>query len=189
MDKIVDLIASMVSPGKTWGCFFRKTLSTLLVASIGAYGFNTYQRLERSHWEDLPLHTAVMERDLKERISKYLQLLVSADESLKSVWLYSWPDARTLIATAHAGNHINPLPLGYFLGSDAAHVGELLMGQCVCLKRPNKKLLACPIMAENDAWGVILFEHELGTKRPDNYKAVYVALAHKLTNLIYNYHD
>jgi len=189
MDKIVDLIASMVSPGKTWGCFFRKTLSTILVASIGAYGFNTYQRLERSHWEDLPLHTAVTEGDIEERVSKYLQLLVSADGSLKSVWLYSWPDARTLIAVAHAGNHTNPLPLGYFLRSDANLVGELVMEQCACLDRPGKKLLACPIIAENDTWGVLLFEHEIGTDRPDGYKSVYVALAHKLANLIYHNHD
>jgi len=189
MDKIVDLIASMVSPGKTWGCFFRKTLSTLLVASIGAYGFNTYQRLERSHWEDLPLHTAVKEGDIEERVSKYLQMLVTADASLKSVWLYSWPDARTLIAVSHAGNHADPLPLGYFLRSDSTVVGELAMGQCSCLKRPHKKLLACPIIAENDSWGAIIFEHEIGTDRPDNYKAVYVALSHKLANIIYNNHD
>ena len=108
MDKVLDIIASMVSPGKTWGCFYRKTLSTLLVAAIGAYGFNVYQRLERSHWEDLPLHTAVTEGDIEGRVRRYLQLLVAADDSLKSVWLYSWPDARTLIAVAHEGNPTNP---------------------------------------------------------------------------------
>jgi hypothetical protein len=189
LEKIVDLIASMVSPGKTWGCFFRKTLSTILVASIGAYGFNTYQRLERSHWEDLPLHTAIKEGDIEERVSRYLQLSVNADKSLKSVWLYSWPDARTLIAVAHAGNHTNPLPLGYFLRIDSDTVGELVMEQCACLKRPGKKLLACPIIAENDAWGVVVFEHEIGTDRPNGYKSVYVALAHKLANLIYLNHD
>jgi GAF domain-containing protein len=189
MDKIVDLIASMVSPGKSWGCFFRKTLSTILVASIGAYGYTTYQRLERSHWEDLPLHTAVNEGDIEDRVKKYLQILVSADPSLKSVWLYSWPDARTLIAVAHAGTHRDPLPLGYFLRSDADLVGQLVMEQCACLKRPDKKLLACPIIAENDAWGVLVFEHTVGTDRPSNYKAVYVALSHKLANIIYNNHD
>ena len=189
MEKIVDLIASMVSPGKTWGCFFRKTLSTILVASIGAYGFTTYQRMQRSHWEDLPLHTAVTEGDIEERVNKYLQLLVAADPSLLSVWLYSWPDARSLIAVAHAGNHSNPLPLGYFLRIDSDTVGELVMEACACLNRPCKKLLACPIIAENDAWGVVVFEHEIGTDRPTDYKTVYVALAHKLANLIYHNHD
>tara|TARA_R110001592_G_scaffold176077_1_gene415506 strand:- start:2519 stop:3091 length:573 start_codon:yes stop_codon:yes gene_type:complete len=189
MEKIVDLIANMVSPGKTWGGFFRKTLSTILVASIGAYGYTTYQRAERSHWEDLPLHTAVKEGDIEGRVSTYLQLLASADAALKSVWLYSWPDARTLIAVAHAGNHSNPLPLGYFLRTDSDLVGELVMGQCACLKRPDTKLLACPIIAENDTWGVVVFEHETGNRRQDNYKSVYMALAHKLANLIYHDHD
>lgn len=189
MDKIVDLIASMVSPGKTWGYFFRKTLSTILVVSIGAFGFNTYQRLERSHWEDLPLHTAIKEGGKEERVNKYLQALVSSDDSLKSVWLYSWPDARTLLAVAHAGHHIDPLPLGYFLGVDAPTVGELVLGRCDCLGRPNRSILACPIITENDSWGVIVFEHNSESHRPDNYKSIYVALAHKLANLIYHNDD
>lgn len=190
MDKVIDLIASMVSPGKTWGCFFRKTLSTLLVASIGAYGFNAYQRMERSHWESLPLHTAVQEDNVSANVQKYLDRLIRADPDLKSVWLYSWPDARSLIAVAHAGHHVDPLPLGYFLLNDAGDVGELSMGQCTCLDRPGKNLLACPIMAENDAWGMILFVKEADTKQPPNYHSVYVALAHKLSNIIYhNHHD
>ena len=189
MDKVIDLIASMVSPGKTWGCFFRKTLSTLLVATIGAYGFNTYQRVERTHWESLPLHTAVLEGDVSSNVQTYLDRLKQSDPSLKSVWIYSWPDARSLIPVAHAGNHINPLPLGYFIAEDVRTVGELVLAQCSCMKRPNVKLLACPIIAENDAWGVIVFEHEPGTDRPDGYKSVYAALAHKLSHIIYHNHD
>ena len=189
MDKVIDLIASMVSPGKTWGCFFRKTLSTLLVASIGAYGFNAYQRMERSHWESLPLHTAVKEGDVSANVQTYLDRLKQADPSLKAVWLYSWPDARSFIPVAHSGNHINPLPLGYFLLRDRVVIGDLALAQCSCLKRPEKKLLACPIIAENDAWGVIVFEHEPGTERPNGYKSVYAALAHKLSHIIYHDHD
>ncbi len=190
MDKIVDLITSMVSPGKTWGCFFRKTLSTLLVASIGAYGFNTYQRLERSHWEDLPLHTAVKAGNISDQVDSYLTKLIESDPSLLSVWLYSWPDARTLIPVNHAGEHNNPLPLGYFLQTDSRVIGELALQHCSCLDRPGLKLLACPIFVENDAWGMILFSHKMGTDRPDGYKYVYAALAHKLSNIIYHkYHD
>ena len=188
MDRVIDLIASMVSPGKTWGCFFRKTLSTLLVASIGAYGFNVYQRMERSHWEDLPLHTAIEKGDISREVEEYLTKLLQSNPDLNSIWVYSWPDARSLIPVTHAGNHINPLPLGYFLLSDAEEVGDLVLAQCSCLERPGKKLLACPIIAENDAWGVIVFEHKLGTKREHGYKHVYAALAHKLSQIIYN-HD
>jgi len=189
MDKVIDLIASMVSPGKTWGCFFRKSLSTLLVASIGAYGFNAYQRLERTHWEDLPLHTAIVEGDIAAEVQQYLESLKRSDPSLRSVWLYSWPDSRSLIPVSHAGNHVNPLPLGYFLLKDREVIGDLVLAECSCLKRPGKKLLACPIFAENDAWGVIVFEHEPGVDRPDGYKSVYAALAHKLSHIIYHNHD
>ena len=188
MDKVLDIIAQMISPGKTWGCFFRKTLSTLLVASIGAYGFNAYQRLERSHWEDLPLHTAITEGDISKQVQQYLDGLKIADSSLRSIWLYSWPDARSLIPVAHAGHHINPLPLGYWLLSDSDSVGEMVLGTCSCLDRAGKKLLACPIITENDAWGVVVFEHEPGTERLPGYKNIYAALAHKLSHIIYH-HD
>ena len=185
-EKVIDLISQIVSPGKTWGCFFRKTLSTLLVASIGAYGFNAYQRLERSHWEDLPLHTAIAEGDIASEVQTYIDNLITQDPSLKSIWVYSWPDARSLITVANSGDPVNPLPLGYFLRSDSEPVGTLVFEECACLKRPNKKLLACPIMASNDAWGVVVFEHKAGIDRPDNYKNSYAALTHKLSNLIYH---
>jgi len=181
-EKFFDLISQMVSPGKTWGCFFRKTLSTLLVASIGAYGFNAYQRLERSHWEDLPLHTAISEGDIALEVQKYLDRLVQADPGLESVWLYSWPDARSLIPTLHAGNHVNPLPLGYFWVEDYKEVGALAMERCVQLER-KLHLIACPIIAENDAWGVVVF-HINGNKT-DHWRSVYQAFTHKLSNLIY----
>ncbi len=189
MDKVLDIIASMISPGKTWGCFYRKTLSTILVASIGVYGFNVYQRHERVHWENLPLHTAITEGDISERVQGYLDRLKQTDEGIKSIWIYSWPDSRSLIPVAHTGHHINPLPLGYFLRTDVTTVGELVLNFCSCLKRPGKKLLACPIITENDTWGVIVFEHELGTERPSGYKVIYAALSHKLSNIIYHNHD
>ena len=53
------------------------------------------------------------------------------------------------------------------------------------MNRPSRKLLACPIFIANDAWGMILFEHKIGSDRPEGYKNVYAALAHKLANLIY----
>ena len=187
--EFIKLLEQIISPQKNWGCWTRKALSTVLAMSVGVMGFNAYERLQRSHWEDLPLHTAILEGNVSVEVQEYLDKLVKADPSLKSVWLYSWPDARSLIAVAHAGHHINPLPLGYFLLTDAEEVGDLVMGQCSCMDRPGLKLLACPIVAENDSWGVILFEHEIGTERPDNYKAVYVALAHKLSNIIYHNHD
>ena len=91
------------------------------------------------------------------QVQQYLDGLIRADPNLSSVWVYSWPDARTLIPVAHAGFHVNPLPLGYFWVTDYKEVGGLVMERCVEMDR-LKHLVACPIMAENDAWGVAVFE-------------------------------
>ena len=121
-------------------------------------------------------------------MQKYLDGLKRADNGLRSIWLYSWPDARSLIPVAHAGGHVNPLPLGYWIISDSDTVGEIVLGSCSCIDRPGRKLLACPIVTENDAWGVVVFEHETGSERLPGYKNIYAAFAHKLSHIIYN-HD
>ena len=60
------------------------------------------------------------------------------------------------------------------------------MERCVEMDRPGH-LVACPIMAENDAWGVDVFELK---ERPENYwRSVYAALTHKLSHIIYHDHD
>ena len=181
--KAFKLLNKIVDPGHDWGHFLRKSLSILLVAGIGAYGFNTYQRLQHSYWEDLPLHTAIDRDDKKEKVQKYLNRLIQADPNLESVWLYSWPDARSLIAVASAGNHINPLPLGYFWVEDYKEVGKLVMEQCAQMNRPDK-IIMCPIMASNDAWGAIAFK--IKGDAPNHWRAVYASLAHKLSHLIYD---
>ena len=182
MDKALDIVASMVSPGKTWGCFFRKTLSTLLVAAIGAYGFNTYRRFEAKTFEALDLHEAVLVRGLPEKVQDNLDGLMRRNPDLKSVWLYSWYDGRNVLPVAHAGSHLDPFPLGYFTKEHALQIGRLVLGQCTAIDM----LIACPIMADNDAYGVLMFEHDPATKYISPNLA---AIAHKLTILIYHNHD
>ena len=99
------LFTSIVSPGKTWGSFARKTLSMLLAADIGAYTFDRYEHMNRSHWEDLPLHTAIEVDDKRQRSQQYLDSLMRAHQGdIKGIWVYSWPDARTLIPVIHSGH-------------------------------------------------------------------------------------
>ena len=186
MDEAFKFLTTMASPGKTWGCFFRKSLSTLLVACIGAYGFNQYKNMSRSHWEDLPLDTAIDKGNIKGEVQKYLDGLIRADQNLYSVWVYSWPDARTLIPVASSGLHVNPLSLGYFLVEDYKEVGALVMERCVELNRPMH-LVACPIIAENDAWGVAVFN--LKDEKQNHWRSVYAALTHKISHIIYHDHD
>ena len=184
--EFIKLLEQIISPQKTWGCWSRKALSTLIAMSVGVMGFNAYERLQRSHWEDLPLHTAISKGDIAEEVQSYLDGLIRADQNLSSVWIYSWPDARTLIPVANAGFHVNPLPLGYFWVDDYKEVGGLVMERCVEMNRP-RHLVACPIMAENDAWGVAVFE--LKEHKADHWRSVYSALTHKLSHIIYHDHD
>ena len=182
MDKVIDLIASMVSPGKTWGCFFRKTLSTLLVAAIGAYGFNSYRSWQNQTFEALDLHDAVVERGLPEKIQENLEGLLRRNPQLKAVWLYSWYDGRNMIPVDRAGVGKDPFPLGYFTKDHALQIGKLVLGECTSIG-PD---VFCPIMADNDAYGVLIFVPEEGNLKPTTNLS---ALAHKLTILIYHDHD
>ena len=184
--EFIKLLEQIVSPGKTWGCWARKALSTVLAAGVGVVGFNAYERLQRSHWEDLPLHTAITKDGKAFQVQQYLDGLLRADQNLESVWVYSWPDARTLQPVAHAGFHVNPLPLGYFWVTDYKEVGALVMEKCTELNR-HLHLVACPIMAENDAWGVAVFN--LKERKQDHWRSVYAALTHKLSHIIYHDHD
>ena len=46
-----------------------------MVACIGAYAVNRYEHFNRSHWEDLPLHTAI-ELATEGEAQKYLDNLM-----------------------------------------------------------------------------------------------------------------
>ena len=186
MEELAKLFRAIVNPGKDWPEFSRKILSTLLVASLGAYGFSQYRDITESHWEKLPLHVAIEEDNRKNEAQSYLDNLMRAHEDkLKGVWVYSWPDARTLIPVIHSGHQRDPMPIGYFQIQDATSVGQLVMERCAEIERLETKLTACPIMAENDAWGVVIFEAKGDTNRHHGWQSIYAALTHKLSHIIY----
>jgi hypothetical protein len=185
VDKFLNLIEKLIVPEKTWGGFLRKTISTLLVASISVVGFTQYRDHQRSHWEELPLHTAIKANDRIEPQSRhFLETVVRTNPHVDSIWLYSWPDARNLHPVLHSGSSEDPIPLGYFLTEDYAEIGLLVMEQCTPLKR-NQRLYACPIVTENDSWGVVVF---ILNKDCDKLFGEMSALSHKLSNIIYQNH-
>ena len=184
MKELIKLIEEIIGPENSWSKFARKFISVILTFSLGGVVWTEYQKIQRSGWEDLPLHTAINKGTIAKQVQDYLnRLLRMRTGELKSIWLYSWPDARTLIAVANAGDATNPLPLGYFQDSDAPQVGQLVMDQCTEIMRGNKNLVACPIVAENDSWGVIVFE----CHTPCTVQEIiqYKSFAHKLSHLIY----
>ena len=86
--EFIKLLEQMVSPGKTWDCWARKALSTLLAAACGVLAFQGYERLQRSHWEDLPLHTAIQKEGVAEQVQLYLDRLVREHgDHLEAVWV------------------------------------------------------------------------------------------------------
>ena len=85
--EFIKLLEQIISPQKSWGCWARKALSTMIAVGVGAYGFNVYERLQRSHWEDLPLHTAISADGKAEQVQSYLDGLIRADSNLISVGL------------------------------------------------------------------------------------------------------
>ena len=87
--EFIKLLEQVISPQKTWGCWTRKALSTLIAMGVGVMGFNAYERLQRSHWEDLPLHTAISVDGKAEQVQTYLDGLIRADQNLASVWVLS----------------------------------------------------------------------------------------------------
>ena len=186
MEEALKLLNTLFSPTNSWGNFVRKSLTTVLVASIGAYAYNRYEYATRSSWEDLPLHTAIEEGNRKEKAQEYVNdMMREYQTSINSIWVYSWPDARNLLPVIQSGHHANPLPLNYFQMQDATAIGQLALEQCAEVDRPNRSLIACPIIAANDAWGVTIFEIKEGVDRPDYWRSTFGALTHKLSNFIY----
>ena len=183
VDKILNLIEKLIVPEKTWGGFLRKSISTVLVASLSVCGYNLYRNHERSHWELLPLHTAIEQRsDIKPNVRLYIDTIVRTNPHVDGVWVYSWPDARNLLPVIHSGSSEDPIPLGYFLVEDYMEVGLMSMEQCTSLQR-NSLLYACPIVAENDSWGVVVF---VLNKDSINLIGEMAALAHKISTIIYH---
>ena len=180
--EFIKLLEQIISPQKTWACWSRKTISAVLAASIGAYGFNAYREYQAQSFEALDLHEAVVERGLPEKVQANLESLLRLNPRLASVWLYSWYDGRNMLPVQHAGHGADPFPLGYFTQEHALQIGKLVLGQCVTIDLN----VMCPIMADNDAYGVLIFVPESGALRSNTNLQ---AFAHKLTILIYHDHD
>ena len=187
---LVELLKFELSPEKDWQTFIRKVLSTFIFMIVAVFSVDQYRSFTADGWEDRPLHNRIDRGDTKSDVIKYLEVVFRRHQShLSSIWVYSWPDARTLIPVAHVGSPVNPIPLGYFTVNDSGAVGAMVMEQCAILEQTYSNLIACPIFAENDAWGVIVFVCEHPDKAPHDWRNMFRSLAHKLSHIIYQTND
>lgn len=187
-----DLVRMELSPEKDWSTYLRKILSTIVLTTVLIFGVETYKSFTtpEDSWEDRPLHTRIKKGNIRADVIKYLEVVFRQNQRhLNSIWVYSWPDARTLIPVAHVGSPNNPIPLGYFTVNDSGAVGAMVMEQCAILERAYDNLIACPIFAENDAWGVVVFVCDDPDHAPYDWKNMFRSLAHKLSHVIYQTND
>lgn len=188
---LADLLKFELGPEKDWQTFLRKVLSTILLAGCLSFGINEWQSFNDTEgWSDRPLHTRIERPGVKDSVIKYLNIVYEQHSNhLQSIWVYSWPDARTLLPVAHVGNPTDPIPVGYFTVKDAGAVGAMVFEQCATLERYNNHLIVCPIFAENDAWGVVVFVCDSPEQAPHDWRNMFRSLAHKLSHIIYQTHD
>ena len=187
---LVDLLKFELSPEKDWQTFLRKVLSTFVFMAVAVLSVDQYRSFTADGWEDRPLHTRIERGDTRSDVIKYLEVVFKQHQKhLSSIWVYSWPDARTLIPVSHVGMPVNPIPLGYFTVNDSGAVGAMVMEQCAILERTYDSLIACPIFAENDAWGVVVFVCNNPEEAPKDWRNMFRSLAHKLSHVIYKEND
>ena len=158
VQSLVDLLKSVFKPESDWQQFARKIIGILLSAGLGTLLWTLYLSPEVNLGEQTVAEILSTDSDKRERVKDLLNNLEDNNDRIKSVWLYSWPDARNLVPVMYAGDSVNPLPLGVFRNSDQFPVGSYVLEQCTPLDRrfPNH---TCPISGFQDAWGILVVRY------------------------------
>ena len=161
MKEFASLFRYVIAPERDWASFVRKLVSVLLCASLGALAFGMYSdHTKPKQLGELPVLTILeKERDKKEVIRRLMESILRSDENIKSVWLYSWPDALQLLPVMHVGDSIDPLPSGSLQRGDEYAIGAFLFGDCVEINR-NFNNFSCPINGFQDSWGVLVVNYD-----------------------------
>ena len=187
MGDIVKLIKEFLKPSAGWGPFWRKNISVLFLAVLFSVGFRQYQSYQQVQFYELSAHEVINRYpEIKNQVADYINVLLRGDIGVRSVWIYGWHDARTLTPAVFAGDNQNPMPSNYFWATDATAVGQLALGGCSVIDRPTN-IYACPLVVENDSWGLMVVEFEQGVD-PSEYKNSIRGIAHRVAQIIYHPH-
>jgi hypothetical protein len=188
VNALLKVVDSLITTDNTWASWSRKILSSLVLSGLLFVGFKTYVEYQ----EGLTNLQTIEERikadpDAFSDVKGIINDAHHAYESIAGIWLYSWPDAHTLDTVHSTGSRQNPLPLGHFWASDAYDVGKLTLRICTELNRTAKNT-ACSVWGNEDAWGILVVVWDEEKEKPDHYKDIVGALAHKIGHLLYPHH-
>ena len=185
MLKLLEIVADLIQPQRTWGEFSRKIISLLTLSLLAFVAVAVYWNFIERTDKFIPLHE-VVETD-PHAFDAVKTLMATSQQNhheIKAIWLYSWPDAANVQLVHSVGNSPDPLPVGHFWAPDANDVGKLTMDICTELNR-NVKNTACAIVGSGDTWGLVVVVWDETKDRPDGYKDLAAAMAKRISFLIY----
>ena len=189
MLKLLEIVADLLQPQKTWGEFSRKIISLLTLSLLAFVSLDVYWNFIERTDKFIPLHE-VVETD-PHAFSAVKELMAEVQQNhheIQAIWLYSWPDAANVEKVHHVGNSPDPLPVGHFWAADAHDVGKLSMDICTELNRSVKNT-ACAIVGQGDSWGLVVIVWDGEKRRPDGFMDLAGTMARRISHLIYKDHD
>ena len=185
MKEFSELFRYVLAPESDWGKFTRKIISILISASLGAYGQNAYTKYTGSGKGEQPVSVVIRNSRVKEQqVRSLLESIKRTDQTIKSVWLYSWPDALQLVPIMYVGDSVNPIPNGSFIDDDTNVMGTFLFGECAELIRDFKNT-SCPINGFEDSWGVLVVNYGQTTPS-ERSKDIVESVANRISLLLYS---
>ena len=186
MEEFTKLFRYVFAPESSWSKFIRKVIGVVLGAAVGVSVWNTYINATKTQVGELPV-AEVIERskDKKRQIRELLEDLRRTGRKIRSVWLFSRPDATSLVPVMNVGDSVNPLPAGGLFRRDAPALGLFLFGECVMLERRNNNL-TCPVSGLENAWGVLVVVYD-PDYTPDSYdEATAIVAARRISIALYS---
>ena len=156
MKEMFRLFRNVLSPESDWPTFFRKMIGLTVAGATAVIGLNVYTQITLSETGEQAVEQ-ILDRsaEKQKQVRKLMEMILRLDKNISSVWVYSWPDALSLIPIMYVGDSQNPLPAGVFDDRDHGALGPFLFGECYSLNRAYSNH-TCPINGFEDAWGVIV---------------------------------
>lgn len=158
MDKIIQIIKSIISPEQNWSAFAMKIIGLVVVTVIAYIAFQQYTSLTADEDnQNIPIiEVFEAQPEKKDEVEDLVNKLLRSDRDIQSVWLYDWVDARNVVPLMMLPrNSQDLLPTGYFMEGDEYVIGHFVLSQCTSLDRQISNT-ACPIMSSEDAWGILV---------------------------------
>lgn len=186
MKLILELVEDLLNPGRDWGEFSRRMISIIVLSLVTFVGVDVYWNLKERSDPWVPVIELMETKpDKAEQVKRLMEKMLYLHSEIRSVWLYSWPDAANLDVVHQVGDPSNPIPTGHFWASDAHDVGKLGLDICTELRR-NQHNTACAIIGNGDSWGLLVVVWDQGKPRPEGYKEFVASTASRISHLLYS---